>query len=301
MDNEGRPLNMDIYFDRVVMVCNRTSQMVITTGILLDEERILTSYNPYRKTIAENKFTDLAVAVLMGRQFNSTAFQYIHKIEYYSIECHEQVVATNDTSLTPEQWHGIGKQHSSVHDLLILRIDTKLELLDPDPQKYSFDSISYYYFTSTGPMITVLAKRKDWLGNAVKFASLGYKDAKHIANGNGSILSTYEYEEGSNVVTDCDEWIIRDWGRVICIKNDDNNLGIASGSLLVYNNKLFGIGSFTLNKGNVSIFVFTDVRKYRREIFNKCVRESAESSTDSTTDMSTDDEYSSTPKQFHLG
>jgi hypothetical protein len=245
---------------------SETPPDIINSGVLIDGEHVLTSYNPFRKL--KDKTNDMIIAILTGRQFNRTISEHDRRIQYYKIVCTGQVVPIPESLITAEQWHGEEKLHSPLHDLFVMRISENLTLLDPEPSKYSFSYISYSKFTDIGPVITHIANKTDLMGDNIKFASLGYKNNEQSVTYDMLNSKTFE---SKNSIVDCDEWMIRDWGHFICVLNEDGFLGIGSGAVLVENHKLYGIGSFSLKKGNLSILVFTDVRPYHPYIFNTCV------------------------------
>lgn len=247
---------------------------LVAPGVFIHPQYVLTSFNPFRDLMRANIF--MSVHVLMERKVEiveispgKTERQFIYRVSPSDAECAQQIIPIDEDDLTSEQWHGLNKQHSPIHDLMVLRLESAYTFLDPDPKLYSFDKIGTEHYVPAGPFLTDIARPGDRLESDVKFASLGFRSRGHIKTSDKLLSRSYEAEE--DVLEDCDEWIPRHWGHFICIRDEDNYEGVGSGALLFHRRVLFGIGSFALKKLNTSILVFTDVRPYH-SLLNKTCR-----------------------------
>lgn len=244
---------------------------VTVNGIIFDDDRILTSYNPFRRIIRfafKRHFTHVCVLYERSMKIKYDDSTVRFRTRAYQIACARQVVPLKEsTDVPPNLWHGrVNKaayirQHSPLHDLLVIR--THGFIINMTKDNYDFDHFlnqreMYYH----GPQKTILAKKNDIMAADFKFAMTG-----HIFGANDKRKvrrDTYVgYFNGSDhALADCDEWIPREWGMFICVLNKRRLPRLASGAALYSRKLLFGIGSFTLYKGNSSIIVFTDVRPY---------------------------------------
>lgn len=150
------------------------------------------------------------------------------------------------------KWRGFDKQnkYGPVHDYALLA---------------SKDSISYrgeFRYWRHPYFIRLMYSRLVTIKSTGTFTICGHAfvDRTHIQQ---SIeLEAIDYSVES-VLVDCDEWVPRTWGYFICILNIEQFMGINSGAALLYNSVVVGIGSFSLARGNESVLLFTDMRKYK--------------------------------------
>lgn len=282
--DENGPIDMDIFFDRVVIIAARLESINsslpdnltlkdylvkenLAPGVFLNPTHILTSYNPFRYMIPEEVvLKHLYVKVLNKRTIVKPEL-HEYAIHTASFKCAKQIMTIPDDKLEKNQWHGINKTHSPVHDLMVIQINERFNFLEENTL-HSFNDYSMSVSMPAGPILTRYAKKGDMLGRDVKFASLGFRSKRHIKK--SEKLASRAYEEDENVLEDCEEWMPRYWGHFICIRNIDNYKGVGSGAVLIYNKTLYGVGSFFLKKGNESILVFTDVRPYTDLLLNNC-------------------------------
>lgn len=271
-EDESGPINMDIFYDRTVFLtipepCKL--EYCLVPGVFIDYHLVLTSFNPFR---AYFKHTDdpraIKILVLTGRIRTSPDKDNKHQIKEINAGCARQIVPIPERMIPSNQWHGIRNAHSPLHDLMIIRTYENLTFFDPEPTLHSFDHylVDSSEYTKAGPLITRLATPVHQVTRNLKFASLAFRDKTHMLESN--VLSSREYESDENVLRNCNEWLPKMWGHFICVENIDNYKGVGSGALLFDDNKLFGVGSFLLRKGNQSVLVFTDVRPYNH-ILNK--------------------------------
>lgn len=277
---------------------NMSDMSVTLNGVIFEHDRILTAYNPFRQIIKfafKRHFTH--VCALKERLLNDSNDDGMTRFRTtpYKISCARQVVPLEETYDMPENlWHGRShakkfiKQHSPLHDLMVIRIEGYIQNMMTD--NYSFDYLKSRIgdFILHGPAMTYLAKKDDLMGSEFKFAMMGHifrdgtdrEEYLDIKFSNVSLVGARDnhehkealkrmrdtyvgyYTQSDNVLVDCDEWIPRDWGYFICVLNKKGLRRLASGAALYSRGLLFGIGSFTLFKGNHSILVFTDVRPY---------------------------------------
>ncbi|KAJ8719788.1 hypothetical protein PYW08_011963 [Mythimna loreyi] len=97
---------------------------------------------------------------------------------------------------------------------------------------------------------------------------IGYLTKKQMKDFDTIHEIVYTTEDAA--VADCDEWLPREWGFFICIRNIGNFPGLGSGAVLYTRNRVFGIGSFAMFKDDIGVFVFTDVRPYTELIEKTC-------------------------------
>lgn len=263
--DESGPINEDFYFDRVVFIITQ-QRIPITTGIFITNKRILTSYNPYRHNHHPQ------VSVLIGRTRTENGKKNVLSITDTPVECLGRVHFVREETLHKTQWHGTDRRHSPLVDLAVLRIrplTPNHNFLDPNPALYSGKRYPLNQYIRAGPIITPLARKNNELSGDLKFASIAFRNKWHVKR--GVMLSSREYAIDDNVLDDCNELFPKTWGRYfICLRNIDNYIGVGSGAILISNNTLFGIGSFSLRKGNFSYLVFTDVRPYYWPIVKTC-------------------------------
>ncbi|KAG6461703.1 hypothetical protein O3G_MSEX012815 [Manduca sexta] len=241
---------------------------VVATGVLISKFQVLTSFNAFRKlTRDKNKMRSIAVGALKERVYNKSNIFY--NVSYHHIVCGRQVIPMRDSDIKTDNWHGKDHLHSPLHDLMVLRLERNYTLRNKDKDLYvRVETGQDTARMKSGPLLTVLAKTNEVLGRDIKIVSIGHETDKHIYK-NFQLLR-HDYDSEDNVVVDCDQWIPRQWGHFICLRNVNDFEAIASGAALFYNSTLYGIGSFALRKGKKGILVFTDVRPYYGLINETC-------------------------------
>ena len=243
-----------------------TEKTVIATGVLLDNSRILTSYNPFRELINEPKYTNNIVAVLVTGLINKTV-----ALRIANVVCGRQVAyAPADKNYA---WYNMTPALSPLHDLMVLRMEE--EVGDASSSiKFEIQLPSDTTFFWGGPLEkynnvlkSFLAEPKDKMHGQLWICSLEFRNEEEMDDYDKIV--TYIYNDDS-ILVDCAEWLPRHWGFFICIRNIYNVAGLSSGATLFTKRKLFGIGSFVVFKNDTGILVFTDVRYYVDLIMKTC-------------------------------
>ncbi|XP_028156234.1 uncharacterized protein LOC114349849 [Ostrinia furnacalis] len=252
--------SLDSFFnDRIAMIVDPKGRFR-TPGIFIDFHLILTSYIPFRELrLANTPLNSFKVCIFKGRD----GYGYFYASTHRMI-CARQIIPYPEEELL--KWkhsHGHNMSIRPRHDLMIVRTN---------PREYAIRSgFSWIYWDYIGfkfPSPVHVAKQHYMLkDNYLTIASLGFT-SYDLMRDSDTLLSRSYFAEYA--VTDCDEWLPRWWGHYICLNNLDNLKGVGSGAFLVHQNTLYGIGSFMLTKGNYSILVFTDVRKYYRMLGTAC-------------------------------
>lgn len=239
----------------------------IATGVLVDHSRILTSYNPFRKFIDSSNFTENILAVLVT---GNTATG--RELRIGNIICGRQIAYVPENE-NPIWYDG---QHSSLHDLMVLRMSDEIGITDKE-NKWNRDFMEeFFHWTGNNTfddfwtaLIINLARPGDEIDSTeIVIYSLGYKDKQEMPYYDGIVKTIYD--EDDNVLEDCEELLPRQWGYFICITNIENFPGLSSSAILYSNFKIFGIGSFAMFKNDSGILVFTDVRPYTELIMDTC-------------------------------
>lgn len=238
----------DAWWDRVsIMYADWASQGI---AVWIDNKRILTSGNSLQKFIHYPQL--IIVYTPNGNQYS---------LRSHGVVCSKRIIGRTGN---PEELHGMHGTHAPVHDLVVMSVGSPGRF--SDDKKRGLISIN-----ERGPILSKLADEEDFLNASnphIAFCGFGYIDSQHI--GYNRYLEISEYNDNT-VIVNCDEWIPREWGRFICIANLEWVNTVQSGAPLYYNDVLYGIGSFSLQKGDESILVFTDVRPYRELINNTCL------------------------------
>uniref|UniRef100_A0A2A4IRU6 Uncharacterized protein n=1 Tax=Heliothis virescens TaxID=7102 RepID=A0A2A4IRU6_HELVI len=244
---------------------NTTSEKtLLVPAILFSPNLLLTAYNPFRDIIDKPEVTNkLAAAFVSGYSYLKTNNVHISKIV-----CGRQIVHMPDDKV--EHWHGTDKKHSPVHDLIVLRVDEEFintaftNLFHHDGDIYNNKEGRGYL----GPMRTHFADVHEKFGVNAMIYSLGYKTKKEMTDYNK--IRPFLIKSVEKSLVNCEEWMPRPWGYFICFNNTDNHYGLGSGAMLFSKYKLFGVGSFLLFRQTKSILVFTDIRPYRKLLFQTC-------------------------------
>ncbi|XP_026747765.1 uncharacterized protein LOC113508824 [Trichoplusia ni] len=272
----------DLYFDRIVplsiTIANYTGSDRHLTNIgiscLIDENRVITAYNPFRTILFNEKMIEHTVAsVLQSRKrIPNQHSEFTYNI--HNITCGRRVVFINENYLTHKQWHGRDRKQSPVHDLLVLRIFPQInKFKDWSPETHTMSK----HYSPDSKVIeqhdlvfkTELALPTERFTYPFKVGTLEPSFDPLL----GQQGLTLTFEKVSAAILDCSEWLPKYWGHFICIANDFKLKTLAAGSMLVSKNKLFGVGSFIYFRGGNGVLVFTDVRRYYDHIMFACTDE----------------------------
>lgn len=265
-------------YDRINRKQNETLEDLSVTlnGVIISDTLVLTSLNPFRNIIRFlfKRYFTTACALNKRRYGSFVNNKPYYLVDYYKIVCARPVIPLRDSETEINMWNGFEgyeKLHTPLHDLIVFRIHKPFENLltkNNYPTTDSWRNRAPMDWLDVGPIMTYLAKEGDILGKNMKFGMLGDKLSTKMIIRRNLYARTFEPDE--KVITNCDAWIPRQWGWFICLDNVDNLKRLASGAMLYSDDKLFGVGSFALFKGNRSVLVFTDVRYYWRLIINVC-------------------------------
>lgn len=211
----------------------------VSVGIITSNSQVLTSANPLQDYLSKGARSKITVHVINEAYNESTK----HKVD---------CITTPFFKDRKGFWigHGTDGKHSPLHDLVVINLESTLNVTRynlPTERRKPFKIMM------ASPNTTNMNLHKGCI-----FAGFGYIDKQHLYE---SVDLEVDFIH-TNVLEDCDEWIPREWGLFICISIDQEYMGLQSGSPLIHNNRLYGIGSFALKKMNRTIFVFTDVRPY---------------------------------------
>ncbi|KOB73310.1 Hemocytin [Operophtera brumata] len=301
-DNQPNHGQFDIFMDRLIYINhdgnydrNETHDRgeyehdindlsVSITGIILSDQLVLTSFNPFRQ-ITKFKFKRhyTCVCYIYTRKYDQRKdTPAIYNWKSRNIACARQVIPASDSSSPLNMWFGYRgagaaaeRMHSPIHDLMVIRVEHKFKgvMLESKHTKAQFLATGDNWL-ELGPIQTEVASAMDILGRDLRFAMMG-----HIIHSDVQVrkkVRVYEVDPEENVAVNCDEWLPREWGLFICLQNVYGIRQLASGAMLFSHKKLFGVGSFTLYKGNQSVLVFTDVRKYSHLLNKTCTGEEQE-------------------------
>lgn len=238
-------INNNDLFDCVAGIAFKGEPIGI--GVFFDRNLLLTSANvlePYKENL--NK---LKVHAITGGYSNSTAFD---------VSC-----VTTPYILSRENfWKstGLDGRHCTIHDLLIVFVQSDQYCLAPEAE----DASARHAFSA------YLARPSDRITHYnFQIPGFGFINKDHINRMTDLEVEIFSHEDMALV--DCEEYIPDEWGRFICLRNLNNVTGIQSGSPLLHNTLVYGIGSFSIEMGNEKILVFTDVRDYVFNL-NYCLR-----------------------------
>lgn len=266
---------IDTFFDRVVGILIENDDGVtkaVNTGVYISNQLILSSSNAYStlRTLRHTTLDQILIVEITGRQFDTTGKFLSYKQSDLRITCAKQVI------LKAQNESASRKQMFTEHDLIVMRVSREAAFLNrTPPRRFDFsdyksaghwNSNSSTYEVEAGPIQTDVAKPGDEIGEDLKFASLGHLNEKHVDQHRFLELGKVE----ANDITNCEEWIPREWGYFICVLNVHKYPGLASGAMLFSGDKLFGVGSYALWKGSDGVLIFTDVRPYWGLMKQKC-------------------------------
>lgn len=219
----------------------------IAVGVFFDVNLLITSANalePYK-----NYLNKLKVHAITGGYLRSTAFD---------VSC-----VTTPYILSRENfWKSSGNdgRHCSIHDLLIMFVQSGEYCLAPE----AADATERHAFSVHLARPTNRITRYDF-----QIPGFGFIDEDHVKRMDDLEVEVFSHKEMALV--DCNEYVPEEWGRFICLRNLRNITGVQSGSPLLQNGLIYGIGSFSLELGKEKILVFTDVRDYVFNL-NYCLR-----------------------------
>ncbi|CAG4964526.1 unnamed protein product [Colias eurytheme] len=199
-------------------------------------------------------YTVITSANPLDKYLKSEGKMKIHTVGYkHDHSIPQRVYAIyGDQAYRKKQWVQIGynQTHTTVHDLVLIRLKKPI----------------YASKNSRGPRYANLPFRNSIFNAPLQatgwaVAGFGYVDKEHVKNNSRLEVTTL-----SGNLVDCDEWMPREWGHFICVTDDDDLRRIPSGGPLILDKKppiIYGIASFSLKKGNETILVFTNLKKYR--------------------------------------
>lgn len=230
----------------------------ICTGILVNKYSVITAANPI---------------YIHVKYYNPIKGKlYVHAIagDYYKTVVHE-VERITYQSRRGNFWRpfGFDSHHSPIHDVVILSLLVPMQtfteiILLNHPNRFgdsaTIREIRFPLYSSRHynmrPIIDVKTfDPHGWFS----IAGHGFIDRSHVKQNIDLEVVDFEVK---NVLQDCETWVPRGWGHFICLLNIENFVGVSAGSALFYNRRFIGIGSFSLLRGNESILLFTDLRKY---------------------------------------
>ncbi|CAB3253655.1 unnamed protein product [Arctia plantaginis] len=281
-DNITNSDQNDPFCDRIVAITLFEAQpdgspyINIAIGVLLDESRILTSFNPFREMIKnKNEMAKIKFTFMSSRKSYMSASN--SNVEYYgtftrTIGCARSVIPMKDDEILFDQWHDPNQKHSPVHDLLVLGTNSPVKLGDLGNKTVGVDDENRKTdIVEAGPIITKFGSVSTYPDQELKLISLGLTSYEPI-----SVYKTIEFAIiDQSYLVDCNFWLPKSWGYFICMRNNPKFTGFASSAMLFSNETLIAIGSFTIWRGAVSVLVFTDVRPYARLINNTCTENDA--------------------------
>lgn len=230
----------------------------VCTGILVSKYSVITAANPIYIHV---KYYNPIIKKLYVHAIDGAFFKaVVHEVERITYQ------SRRGTFWRP---FGFDSKHSPIHDIVVLSLLVPMEtfteviLLDHTHRFGGFTTIREIPFPKHAsrhygmrPVIGVKTfEPHGWFS----IAGHGFIDKAHVRQ--NIELEVVDYEVG-NVLLDCDDWIPRGWGHFICLLNIEKFIGITAGSALFYNRRFIGIGSFAVFRGNESILIFTDLRKY---------------------------------------
>ncbi|CAF4906820.1 unnamed protein product [Pieris macdunnoughi] len=201
-------------------------------GVIVNLRTIVTSANPLNAYI--NNKNPVKVFSVEKKTFNNSVDYPIDSIKGNQVK-RESV------------WIQIGEDrtNSPIHDIVLIILSNNVS----EAHKIATFPFSDELFEAPLP-------DSGWI-----VSGFGYADIQHIKNHRILEISILPGK-----LLDCDEWFPRDWGHFICIDNEENLPGVPSGGPLFHidhGKTLFGVGCFSLRKGNESILVFTNLKLYR--------------------------------------
>lgn len=156
-----------------------------------------------------------------------------------------------DQAFRQRAWVGADYLQSSVHDIILLKMEKPIYILYRKARGPIYATLPY-----VESIYNASLPDSGWI-----VAGFGYTDKEHTRN--NSIL---EVTSLSGFIVDCDEYLPRNWGLFICISDDDGLHAVPSGGPLFHEDDrsvVYGIGCFHWKRGNDSILVFTNLKAYR--------------------------------------
>ncbi|XP_026745238.1 uncharacterized protein LOC113506600 [Trichoplusia ni] len=253
------------FWDRVVNILITDDEAKygcrpIAIGVILDKNRVLTSYNPFAKlskSVAQIK--DMYIYVNIGRVVHASdpvgGLVYYHLHELWS---GRRVTFSPEEAIPSRSWHGRGPDKSTaLHDLMVLRVKPDFN------SKFGFSNLKEHEITVGKRDIIftmTIAKPGEKLEYPLRYCQLNIDGDRYHQH--------YDFVNADNVIVNCDSYIPKFWGKFICIRNNHDLKGLSSSAILVSNQTVFGIGSFAYILEEQGILVFTDVRPYHDLVMN---------------------------------
>lgn len=217
----------------------------VATGVWISVWTVLTARNPFSEPRYDNQYT-LQIHAVNGNY----SFSYA-----YDINCYRYGVCGYNAYTRDALWvrHGFGHKHSPLHDLATFTVK-----LSPDGWKRYPARLRQFAERRQPYFVKLPFGNFSIPQNDLSFGGFGYIDQDHIED-NTQLEMEFYYQP---IIEDCDEWFPKAWGRFICLSNIGGFAGVASGMPLFSRGYLIGIGSFSFQRNNESILIFTDLRPY---------------------------------------
>lgn len=246
-------------------------QTYITTGAFISSTRIVTAFNPFKKFLLNQNVVSKTLVL---------SVHYFHHKERYgdslvapraeTIQCGREILPLPDDA--DVFYVDKEKTISPLHDIMVFRLQYPLAYM-PWSFNNSFFDFDMYWLTykSNRPCAVVAGPYDDEMRRDFPvffIVGLGFINSTEIKFNN----KMHFVELFINPVDflDCNNWIPREWGYFICIRNFIGLEALPSGSLLLSELHLYGVGSFMLTRNREEILVFTDLRPYRSRIMRAC-------------------------------
>lgn len=213
-------------------------------GVLFDRNLVLTSATVGEIYNKVNPMYDVRVVAIYGEWDRSTSYRCTCGITPYQIERQEFWLSV-----------GVDGHHCPVHDLFVLHCPARWGYFGPEAVNATY-RMAYS---------TYLARPHHGLfSSKFKMIAFGYVDQDHVEKMDQLELDHYH---DPDMRVECDDYIPREWGRFICIISRWYVVGLQSGAPLTHQGLVYGIASFTLQKGDETILVFTDIRGYSQHLY----------------------------------
>lgn len=275
-DNITKSNQNDPFCDRIVAITlfemqpNGFPFQNIAIGVLLDDSRILTSFNPFREMIKDkSEMQKLKFIFMSSRKIYQSGSKTNGYYGTYTrtISCARCIIPMQDNEILLDQWHDPDQRHSPLHDLLVFRTNSPVILGDLGNTTVGIDDQNRTTnIVQAGPIITQFGTHKTYPDKELKLISLGLSGHEPMRMYKRLRFAICDYSD----LIDCTSWLPKTWGYFICMRNDRKFKGFASSAMLFTNETLIGVGSFTIWRGKTSVLVFTDIRPYSRLINNTC-------------------------------
>lgn len=265
-----------LFFNRLVFVVINDKHapygvVPLATGAILDKNRLLTSYNPFKKYIKDRSMiNEISVQLTYGVIKTSENTFCNHLYGTHELWSGRQVTYTPDEEIPDKSWHGReADKHSPLHDLMVLRVKPNFDHSTPFSNKQEHE-------IKLGTYDNVFTMNIAEAGYELEYP-LRYAQLSTDKGFSKRSIETYNFVSSDDVVMNCDNYIPKYFGIFICLKNIHQIQTLVSSAILVSNQTVVGIGSFMYVRGDINFLVFTDVRPYQELIMNAMSDEDTES------------------------